>query len=389
MRICWFSDLDLGGSGYLNLSVPLCEGLSKRGHEIKVSGLGYRGQQHDYDFSIIPAGSVGEGMGIIQNLYNLWRFDSLVVALDIPLQLRLLKQMENRPFKYAGIMPLEATPLTISWAMALMLMDKRFVISDFGTQEFQAQGLEATHIPIGIDTEIWRRPTQEERQAIRTNMLGIDENMFVILTVADNQERKNLSAGMKIVADFIRKGYPNVRWMLVTREYNQVGWLLRDLAQELGISDKVMVFERGMDFKKLWSLYAASDAFFLPSKAEGLGMPLLEAMSIGLPCIGTNCTGIAELLDNNRGHLVAWKHILPDCSYIDPFGNGRRYIIDPKNGVATLEWVYGHNKETVQKAREYVEGRKWENAVDILEKGLQGMMNGQTQPQESFEAIPA
>jgi len=376
MKICWLSDFDISGSGYLNLSVPLCEGLSKRGHEVKVSGLGYRGQQHDYNFSIIPAGNLGEGMGIIQNLFNLWGFDILVVALDIPLQLRIIQQMRDskRPFKYAGIMPVEAGPLTMSWAMGMMLMDKIFIISEFGTKECELQGISTEYLPIGIDTEAWRTPTQEEKQTIRKNMLGLDDSHYVILTVADNQERKNLSAGMKIIADFIKKGYPNVRWMVVTREYNQVGWILRDLAQEWGISDKVMIFERGMDFKKLWSLYASSDMFFLPSKTEGLGMPLLEAMSVGLPCVGTKCTGIEELLKNNRGYLVNYVSILKDCSYIDPFGNGRRYIIHPKHGVTTLEWVYEHGKNTVQTARDYVEKRKWDIGVDKLEKGLLGML---------------
>ncbi|MGK3946375.1 hypothetical protein ABK046_49475, partial [Streptomyces caeruleatus] len=32
----------------------------------------------------------------------------------------------------------------------------------------------------------------------------------------------------------------------------------------------VMIFERGMPFKELYSLYAISDAFLLTSKAEGL-----------------------------------------------------------------------------------------------------------------------
>lgn len=378
MKICYFTDMDLNGSGYLNLSVPLCEGLSKRGHEIKVSGLGYRGQQHNYSFSIIPAANVGEGMGIIQNLYNLWGFDILVVALDVPLQLRIIQQMKNgRPFKYAGIMPIEAGPLTMSWAMGLMLMDKIFIISEFGTKECELQGIQAEYLPIGIDTVAWRHPTQEEKQAIRKNVLGLDDSHFVILTVADNQERKNLSAGMDIVAKFIKKGYPNIRWMLVTREYNAVGWMLRDMAQDMGISDKVMIFERGMDFKKLWSLYAASDMFFLPSKAEGLGMPLLEAMSVGLPCVGTKCTGIEELLKNNRGFLVNYVNILGNCSYIDPFGNGRRYFIHPKHGLTTLEWAYEHGKDVVEDARTYVEKRNWDHAVDTLEKSLLGLINEQ------------
>lgn len=35
-------------------------------------------------------------------------------------------------------------------------------------------------------------------------------------------------------------------------------------------------------------LYAAADAFVLPSRGEGWGRPHVEAMSMGLPIIATN-----------------------------------------------------------------------------------------------------
>lgn len=36
------------------------------------------------------------------------------------------------------------------------------------------------------------------------------------------------------------------------------------------------------------SLYKAADAFVLPSRGEGWGIPYMEAMAMGLPTIGTN-----------------------------------------------------------------------------------------------------
>lgn len=384
MKICWLSDTDLIGSGYLNITIPLCDGLSKRGHEVKVSGLGYRGTQHDYPFSIIPAMNVQEGLGIVQNLYNMWHFDALIVALDIPLQLRILHMMNNKPFKYVGIMPVEADPICLSWAMGLMQMDHRFIISEFGRKECEKVGVQAEHIQIGIDTDTWRLPTKEEKHMIRTNVLGVEDDTFVILTVADNQERKNLSKSLEIVSDFIKDGHPNTKYILVTREFNQVGWILRDLAQTLGINDKVMIFERGMEFKKLWSLYASSDVFLLTSKAEGLGMPLLEAMATGIPCVATNCTAIAEVLAGGRGLLIEHDYI-----YTDPFGNGNRYLASRGDGVSKLnstfitkdsdKWAKGQISKIKKSARKYVESLKWEIAVDQLERALL-KLNEQTQP---------
>jgi glycosyltransferase involved in cell wall biosynthesis len=168
--------------------------------------------------------------------------------------------------------------------------------------------------------------------------------------------------------------------MMVTREHNRVGWKLRDYAQEIGINSDLLIFERGMDHKQLWTTYAVSDVFLLPSKAEGLGLPLLEAMAVGLPCIATNFAGMAELLENERGFLVHHEY-----THRDPFGNGSRYWISSEGGTGWLNEIYYSfypNKlewgdgqidrinSMKENARKYVESRTWDIAVDQVEKSL-------------------
>lgn len=49
-----------------------------------------------------------------------------------------------------------------------------------------------------------------------------------------------------------------------------------------------------------------SDIFIFPSKYEGFGLALAEAMAVGLPCLGLiSCSGVNELINNNKsGYLV-------------------------------------------------------------------------------------
>lgn len=372
MRIVYLSDLDLRGSGYLNLSLPLCSGLASLGHEVRAIGLGYHGEEHPHNFSIIPAQNMQEAFGILQNLNLLWKFDVLIVAMDIPVQEAIIQRLHGRPFRYVGIMPVEADPLCTSWAMVLAAMDKPLIISEFGTLEAHKAGiLNAEHLRIGIDAEAWRPPTENERKSVRL-ALGIEEDCFAVLTVADNQERKNLSKSMEVFAEFSRDK-PNTKYILVTREHNPIGWRLRDYAQVLGIQHKLMIYERGMGFKELWGIYAAVNCFMNLAKAEGLCLPAMEALAVGIPVIGTNCTGLRELLSSNRGFLVD-----PEYIHTDPFGNGHRYWASNTQAVYYLNSLYaGKITPDLVKARQYVEGRPWSAAVSKLDDVLSALSHEQ------------
>ena len=169
--------------------------------------------------------------------------------------------------------------------------------------------------------------------------------------------------------------------MLVTREKLSVGWDLRDYARVLKIGDSFSLFERGMDFPALWAIYAAADAFLLTSKAEGAAMPLLEAMGIGIPCIGTDCGAIREHLADGRGYLVPYE-----MTTIDPFMNGIRYYIDRAAGAKILCEVHdlimskdSSLEETRQRAFKYVEKRTWNQATELL-NGLAEEIGGNNVP---------
>ncbi|MCS7234129.1 MAG: glycosyltransferase family 4 protein [Synergistetes bacterium] len=48
--------------------------------------------------------------------------------------------------------------------------------------------------------------------------------------------------------------------------------------------------------KDPYSLIKASDVFIFPSKSEGLGLALMEAMALGVPCISSNIEGTEDLV---------------------------------------------------------------------------------------------
>lgn len=372
MTIVYVSDFDLKGSGYSNIAVALCNQLVSRGYEVQAIGLGYQGEEHRFPFRIASCPGVQYIALIVAELRRQGvAVEAVIVALDIPLQEAVLKNFgPARDIPYIGIFPLEAGPLTQSWGMSLLQMDRRLIMSEFGVKEAALTGVDSTCIPIGVDTESWNPPTAEERANLRKG-LGIKEDTFVVLTVADNQERKNLSRAMDIFAGAFKD--KDASYLMVTRANSPVGWKLSDYAMSLGIFGQMNIWDRGMSFKQLWSLFAVADCFLLTSKAEGLAMPVLEAMSMLVPVVGTKCAAIEEHLRDDRGLLIS-----PDYVIIDPFGNGRRYFASLEEGVYLLKLLkdgmtYEDKAAMVTRARAYVEARTWDKAAEVLVEAIEGV----------------
>jgi glycosyltransferase involved in cell wall biosynthesis len=69
---------------------------------------------------------------------------------------------------------------------------------------------------------------------------------------------------------------------------------LRALADNLGIGERLTILGR-VDDAVLAGLYRDASALCMPSLAEGFGLPVLEAMSVGLPVLASDLPAIREV----------------------------------------------------------------------------------------------
>jgi glycosyltransferase involved in cell wall biosynthesis len=149
-----------------------------------------------------------------------------------------------------------------------------------------------------------------------------------------------------------------------------VGWKLRDLAMTYKIAPDLMIMERGLSFGQLYALYAVADAFLLTSKAEGLNMAVLEAMSVGVPVVATACGSLPELLADGRGFLMETEY-----SHIDPWGNERRDFPYAESGASSLDVIHKLKGKmelvSVTSARMYMESRTWDKPIQQLVSAME------------------
>jgi len=162
------------------------------------------------------------------------------------------------------------------------------------------------YIPgIGVDTERFSPDTVSAEESARVRSgLDIAPNAFVLTCVAEFAPVKRHEL---LLRAFAAAAVPNAVLLLVGD--GPLESRLRELVFALGIGDRV----RWAGYRRdIPDVLAASDALALTSEREGLNRSVLEAMSAGVPVIGTRTRGIADavgdagwIVEKNDGAALA------------------------------------------------------------------------------------
>ncbi|CAN8270083.1 unnamed protein product [Cochlearia groenlandica] len=140
---------------------------------------------------------------------------------------------------------------------------------------------------------------------VRKKSLG-----FVFLSVFKWEQRKGWDVLLKAyLGEF--SGKDSVSLFLLTNPYHSdsdFGNKILDFVEEMNLEEPrdgypfVYVIDKHIAQVDLPRLYKAADAFVLPTRGEGWGRPIVEAMAMSLPVIATNWSGPTEYLTEQNGY---------------------------------------------------------------------------------------
>lgn len=154
-------------------------------------------------------------------------------------------------------------------------------------------------IPRGRDPESLGRRTTARRTASRAG-LGIEAGSPLILAVARQEHQKGLDVLLEAFPA-VMASVPDARLMITGREGDATP-ALRSAVRRMGIDRHVRFLGERADVPEL---LCAADVFVFPSRWEGFGGALLEAMALEVPIVASDIAPVREIVSDDASATLA------------------------------------------------------------------------------------
>lgn len=266
-----------------------------------------------------------------------------------------------------GYTMLETDRIPKEWARQANLMDEVWTPSHFNKETFQESGVtKPVHvIPLGIDINYFNPSIK----GFRT------EGPFIFMSIFEWGERKAPEILLKAFNDEFNckedamlfvKTFNNDQFVSVSSQVKNMGLKSHGGKICISLNEIVPAYQLGY-------LYKSADCFVLPTRGEGWGMPILEAMACGLPVIATNWSAQTDFMKEDNSFPLNVEKLIPavaKCPYYhgfnwaEPSYEHLRYL---------MRYLYEHReiaRKVGEKAAEEVAHKwTWEKAAEkIIER---------------------
>jgi glycosyltransferase involved in cell wall biosynthesis len=182
---------------------------------------------------------------------------------------------------------------------------------------------------------------REFPQAVRPQYIDNQPFLFSISTL---MEKKNFHSLIPFMSQI-----PDYQLIIAGRKPAEYTQKLENEIGKYGLENRVILAGEVSDEQKYW-LYQNCEAFVFPSKLEGFGLPVIEAMRLGKPVF---CSDLTSLPEVGGKEAYYWQSFAPEAMK-EVFLNG---MADFKNTPTKAEALkqYSQNFIWQRAAQQYLE----------------------------------
>ena len=125
---------------------------------------------------------------------------------------------------------------------------------------------------------------------------------------------------------------------------------------------------------QMGALYRSADCFVLPTRGEGWGMPILEAMACGLPVICTDWGAQTEFINSDICYPIQVKRLIPAKAKCPYYAGFEWADPDSEHLRQLMRYVYEHRAEAREKgglaAQTAISKWTWSKGTKRIKKRL-------------------
>jgi glycosyltransferase involved in cell wall biosynthesis len=260
--------------------------------------------------------------------------------------------IDNRAKRHICYTPFETDGAPASWLLPLRGMDEIWVPSEHNKEAYVKVGLghkKIVVIPHGVNPLVYNPSIKP---------LSYDRGAFNFGSVFDWTERKNPVALLRAYFNAFTQGEDvtlSIRtfWRFPlekTKEYIQSEiQRIKDSFSGRTQFPKVQCWFDTIDESIMANFYKSMDCFVLPTRGEGFGLPLLEAMACGVPTVGPAIGGNREFMNDDNSFLVNGSMVMIDNAQFlrqqPQYAHQRWFDIDEAELSRAMRWVYDNQEE--------------------------------------------
>jgi glycosyltransferase involved in cell wall biosynthesis len=228
-------------------------------------------------------------------------------------------------------------------------------LSHHGEQQLIKGGIDQDKvmlIPHGVDCQLFRNRTEEERAAIRDS-LGLPSDCFLVGMIQANKgSRKAIDVQIEAFARFQEKNDDVHLYLHVEPSTAMGGVDIEHCLRESGLLGKGVVHRTsdyharvGVGEPTIAGIMGGFDVLLQATCGEGFGIPIIEAQASGVPVIVNDCSAMPELARHQE--LICRN----PARFRAPHG-GWHFMPQVDEIVRCLEHVYKQSWNRIQEMRD-------------------------------------
>lgn len=167
-------------------------------------------------------------------------------------------------------------------------------------EEFGVSKNKITVVRSAVNSQAYSQINRQNNHQLWTQKLGLNMDTLLVGSVAALSLQKGPDIFLQSIAEF-KKYSPQTKIHFILAGTGTLEKPLRKLAKNLKIESNISFV--GF-IKEVPELISALDIMVLPSRNEGLGTVILDAMWAETPVIATQVGGIPEMVEDNKTGLL-------------------------------------------------------------------------------------